>query len=104
MRKLAGILLACGLLSTSVFAAPIVDLFVEYDGRQERLRRIDLEATSVCAMKAQVARLFGLEMREFDLKRGDRRLRADKTLREDYIAAGNTLKVQVTDRASSQRC
>lgn len=72
-------------------------VFVEFNGQRERVRGLDRELTAVCALKQQVAAMFGVSMRKFDLKVGGRKLREGKTLKGDNIANGRTLTIVETN-------
>lgn len=85
-------LLAFGLLAGPAIAAND-HVFVVYEGNKERLRNLDLEAMSVCALKSRAAAMFGLSVRRFDLRLNGRKLDDRRTLAEDNIYSGRTISV-----------
>lgn len=68
MKRLILAVMVAGLGFGAAFAANGL-LYVEYNGEREILRRLDLDALSVCGLKRQIASKYDLEIREFDLKK-----------------------------------
>lgn len=101
MRNVMTFVAAAVLMSTSALAGNDY-VYVEFNDEKERLSRLDLKTMSVCSLKQQVAEMFDLQIRKFELKTGGRRLRDDRTLDGDAVYSGRT--IDVVEMSSSFQC
>lgn len=103
MKKM-GIAILAGLLMSVSASAKNDYIFVEYKDVRERIRVLDLDKVSVCSIKAQVADMFDLDERKFDLRRNHGpRLDDKKTLSGAYVNNANTLMVTEVNRSNQCR-
>lgn len=102
MKKMFFALIGGMLLAGSAQASDYV--FVEYNDARERIQRIDRKTLSVCALKARVAGMFGLNTNKFDLRRKSGGPLSDtKTLAGAGVGNGNILTVKETNYSSQCR-
>lgn len=73
-------------------------LFVKYNGERHRIAKLDFNVDSVCGVKKQVADMFDLPMKKFDLRRTIK-LPEDKTLAGARIGRGQELTVDETNHS-----
>ena len=74
---------------------------VSYEGNSARMDVGDLKTTSVCSLKQQVAKKFGLKLKKFDLKKKHgTRLSADKTLYGAGVRNHNALEAKAVNHSS----
>jgi len=78
-------------------------VYVDLGGSKERFTFESIEETSVCMLKRQVAAAAGLEMKDFNLRRGSNRLNDSRTLKDAYVSDGASLNVELVERSNQCR-